>query len=174
MSKPIVDKCSDTLDMFCDPRVRITTRPNGRIRVDHMNFEKSMTQQCFTEASDVNRIMARWLTGSGENPHRLPDFNRYRDVSHGMDYQAMVNVVSSVNDDFDSLDADVRARFKNDPSLLLDFVSDPANINECISLGLIEDDFASMVDKVPSGDVKSPSAQSSLDVTVLGDPSLSS
>lgn len=162
----IMSKCTETVDLL-DPVV-ITKRPNGRVRVDHMNYEKSMTQQCFSESSDVNRIMTRWLSGG---PPPVSDASRatFRDVSSGMDYREVCDRVLEVQESFDSLPADMRMRFANDPANLLDFVSNPANNDECIKLGLMDDGLSTNVDKRPFGDVKSPSEQFPLDVTVLGD-----
>lgn len=159
----------DTCDML-NPVVE-TRLPNGRIRVDHMNYEKSLTQQCFAEASDINVIMKRWLSGG---PPPVSDASKavFKDVSHGMDYQSMMNTVVDVQQRFDELPAELRAKFKNNPSMLLDFVHDPANEEEAIQLGLIFDEPGTTL-SVPTprvGDVsQTDSAQSSLDVTVRSD-----
>lgn len=122
MVKSVVD---DVTGDMLNPVVE-TKLPNGRIRVDHMNYEKSLTQQCFADMADINKIMKRWLSGG---PPPVSDASKavFRDVSHGMDYQTMLDTVMTVNESFDALPADIRARFKNDPALLLDFVHDPAN-----------------------------------------------
>jgi hypothetical protein len=151
---------------------RITRRSNGTYLVEHLNTEKSMTQQCFSDAADVNKIMARWLSGNGENPHCMPDFTRFRDVSNGMDYQTLKNVVLEAQGDFDTLPADVRARFKNDPALLISFVSDPANASEAIALGLLDADLGTNL--ADGGSSMAPPEQSSLDVTVRTDTNLGS
>jgi phage internal scaffolding protein len=116
-----------------------------------------LTQQCFAEMSDLNVIMSRWLRQGGDSPHRMPDFSAYRDVSHGWDYSDVMNISLELQGDFMELPADLRARFFNDPVKLLDFIGDPANNAECVSLGLVE-----------------PSEQSSLDVTVRTDSQQSS
>lgn len=123
----------------------VTKRKDGSIRVDHMNYEKTMTQQHFAEQCDVNRIMKRWLNG-GPPPVSNAARAVFKDVSHGMDYQSLLNVTMSVQDSFDSLPADMRSRFKNDPAELLDFVGNPANYDECVKLGLMDSDSPSKVD----------------------------
>lgn len=143
------------------PDVVVTKRANGTLRVDHMNYEKSMTQQCFSPQCDVNRIMHRWLSG-GPPPVSADARATFRDVSHGMDYQELLNVTMAVKESFDSLPADLRAQFKNEPSVLLDFVANPANEDECIRLGLIDSDSGTRVpDEVQE--------QLPLDVTVRTD-----
>lgn len=159
-------KCDKTAEMLSD--VVVTKRANGTYRVDHMNYEKSMTQQCFSEASDVNRIMSRWLSGG---PPPVSDAAKavFRDVSHGRTFQESLDLVLEVQEGFDSLPADLRSQFKNDPSLLLDFVNDPSNESECVKLGLLDGDSSPIVSSVPTGGVQIPAEQSSLDVTVRTD-----
>ena len=149
MSKFVGDDVTVDFDDV-KPVVVETVRPNGRIRVDHMNYEKSLTQQHFSESADINNIMRRWLNGG---PPPVSDASRavFRDVSHGMDYQTMINTTMAVQESFDSLPADIRARFKNSPSELLDFVADPANEKSARELGLLFEDSASMVN-VPTQD----------------------
>lgn len=150
---------------------RISRRDNGTYLVEHINTEKSMTQQCFAEMADINRIMSRWLNGNGADPHQIPDFTRYRDVSDGRSFGDVMNLVCEAQSDFDSLPADVRSRFKNDPANLVAFVSDPANTKECIDLGILVDDSglgANLVGGV-GGDTGSPGEQLPLDVTVRTD-----
>lgn len=162
MVKQVVDfKTEDMLDT-----VKVFKRPNGRLGVEHMNYEKSMTQQCFSDMCDVNKIMAKWLNGNGPNPHVQPDFTQYRDVSNIGSYQDMLEVVMNAQSDFDSLSADVRARFKNDVGNLLEFVGNPANLDECVKLGLMDDESHSRVGMSPT---LVESEQSSLDVTVRTD-----
>lgn len=155
-----------TCDML--PDVVITKRPNGTLRVDHMNYEKSMTQQCFSEAADINRIMTRWLNGG---PPPVSDASRavFKDVSHGLDYREILDRVMEVQESFDSLPAELRSRFANDPANLLDFVGNPANFDEATKLGLLESDSDSII-----GGVNVPPEQLPLDVTVRTDSALDS
>lgn len=164
MVKQVLDKTTgELLDV-----VRETVLPNGRIRVDHMNYEKSLTQQSFADMCDINKIMSRWL--SGGPPPASPEAQAvFRDVSHGMDYRELLDVTMNVQMSFDELPAEVRSRFKNDPALLLDFVGDHANYDECVKLGLIEDDLSSNVGFVPTTMGQVTSEQLPLDVTVRTD-----
>lgn len=161
-----IDRCEMTNDMLSD--VVISKRPNGTLRVDHMNYEKSLTHQCFSDAADVNKIMSRWLNGG---PPPVSDAARavFKDVSHGRDFQESLHLVMEVQESFDSLPADLRSQFKNDPALLLDFVSDPRNEAECVKLGLLEGDSSSTLNSVPTDGGQIPAEQSSLDVTVRTD-----
>lgn len=102
-----------------------------------MNDEPSMAQQHFKDECDINQIMARYQrTGIlTENPgSSRPLFGDFSNVS---DFQSAQNAILDVHESFMSLPSSIRARFDNDPGLLLDFLSDEVNRNEAISLGLV-------------------------------------
>jgi len=102
-----------------------------------MNTEPSMAQQHFKDECDINQIMARYQrTGIlTENPgSSRPLFGDFSNVS---DFQSAQNAILDVHESFMTLPSSIRARFDNDPGLLLDFLSDEVNRNEAISLGLV-------------------------------------
>lgn len=108
----------------------------ARLRVPTLTPGPSMCQQSFKDECDINRIMARYLeTGSVEHVNQREA--RYQDVT-GWDYQEALNIVAAGNSTFAGLPASVRDRFENDPKKLLDFVHDPANVEECIRLGFLD------------------------------------
>lgn len=97
----------------------------------------SMAKQAFADECDINLIMARYeKTGVIDHVNRrAPVFDDFTDV---VDYQTALNVVSEAEGMFADLSARVRARFDNDPAKLLEFVQDPANVEEARSLGLLK------------------------------------
>lgn len=100
--------------------------------------EETLAQQQFADDSDPNTIMAKFAkTGdiSLLNPgNTVP---RYGDFTSVEDYQTSLNTVIAAQDAFDSLDAQIRARFKNDPAVLMEFLDDEANREEAVKLGLV-------------------------------------
>lgn len=99
-------------------------------------FEKpSLTKQSFKEECDVNNILKKFAkTGLIEHVNRFSgDYGNYTSVQ---DYQTSLNQIMSANEMFESLPSKVRARFGNNPAEFLDFVGNPENIQEMISLGL--------------------------------------
>ena len=85
---------------------------------------------------DVNQIIRR-----AQKSGILPgvDVERvYADVSNSVDYHKALNLILNANDQFMSLEAEIRARFENDPAKFMDFVHDPKNVDEMIELGLAE------------------------------------
>lgn len=98
--------------------------------------DPSLAQQSAKDECDINCILQNMARGvhpdvSGRQP-QYGDF-----TSTANDYHDALNMVIAAKEAFDGLSADVRARFKNDPAELLDFVHNEENREEAISLGLI-------------------------------------
>lgn len=95
---------------------------------------ESRTLQYFKDDCDINVIMSRFLK-SGELPSssKAPS---YGDFSSPVDFQESLNIVMDAEDQFSSLPSRLRARFDNSPLNFLQFVSDPNNSEELVSLGL--------------------------------------
>ena len=100
------------------------------------SVEPSVTKQSFAAECDINTIMSRYeRTG-------VIDFvnareGRYGDAS-AIDYQKALNIVIEADEMFADMPASLRSRFDNDPVKFLDFVDDPANLDEGIKLGLFK------------------------------------
>lgn len=134
-------------------------RNNGSKRVQYFNVEPSLTKQSMSDECDINKIMERFEK-TGILTHANDSSPRYGDFSDVVDYDESLRVVMDAEESFMSLPAKVRARFQNDPSELIEFVRDPANLNEAISLGLVPPKEAARMQLGNS---------SSLDVTVPSD-----
>lgn len=92
-------------------------------------------QQSFVDECDINTLVKVYAR-SGIIPGRdIPamEFN----VDEIIDYQTALNRLREADKAFMSFPSDVRDRFKNDPALLLDFISTPSNREEAVALGLI-------------------------------------
>lgn len=103
--------------------------------------QPSMTHQSFKDECDINVIVARCMkTGYLVDP--LTASTRqplYGDFVSASDFQEAQNLLADSIDRFESLPSALRARFSNDPALLLSFLEDPSNRQEAIKLGLISD-----------------------------------
>jgi phage internal scaffolding protein len=76
---------------------------------------------------------------TGVLEHRNRFEGSYGDFTNTpQDYHDAVNQVLAADEMFQSLPARVRKRFGNDPAEFVDFVSDPANVDEMRSLGLLK------------------------------------
>lgn len=102
---------------------------------------RSRTKQSFKAEADINNIMLRYQkTGllvdpSTVNTARKPS---YGDFSDGSDFQSVVDRITAVRGNFAALPSDIRDMFGNDPSVMLDFMADPENLEDCYELGLID------------------------------------
>lgn len=98
--------------------------------------DESLTVQADRDDADINVIVKRFGV-TGILPQRLSP-PTYGDFTGINDYQSALNAVINAEDAFMQFPADVRSRFKNDPQSMLEFLADPANRDEAISLGLID------------------------------------
>lgn len=96
----------------------------------------SMTHQSMAAECDINKIMLKWQK-TGILEHRNTFEGQYGDFTETpQDYHESMNAVLAAEDMFSTLPSQIRKRFANDPGLFLEFVSDPENAAEMVSLGL--------------------------------------
>ena len=82
---------------------------------------KSYTVQSQKDEADINVLVKRFgITGEFPVLDRLPLNADFDDV---FDFQSAMNVIRSAQESFDSLHADIRGRFHNDPHEFVDFCS---------------------------------------------------
>lgn len=117
------------------PRIR-SAYDGSRVRVRLICVEgEDKTQQQFKDDCDINVLMARYeRTGILPQGRDVPP--QYADVS-ALDFTDAMNQIAMVNGVFSQLDARTRARFENNPEVMLEFIGDPANAAEAAKLGLL-------------------------------------
>lgn len=96
------------------------------------------TKQSFKAECDINNILKRFGS-TGILPEPNKDRARFLDAT-GYDYQEAMQTIAQARSLFEELPAETRYRFENDPAKLLDFVHDPANVDESVALGLLDAD----------------------------------
>lgn len=115
-------------DVFDDPSGKL-----GGVKC----MDASKTQQNQREEADINVIMRRFGQ-SGQLPvggYEMPPLEG--DFGDGaVDFQSALNLVIAAERSFSAMDAEVRARFNNDPERFVKFCSDPENLPEMRKLGL--------------------------------------
>lgn len=160
-----------------DPNQIHSRRPNGSLRVVTHNTEPSLSQQQFKDECDINNIMKKYQS-TGQFTHLTSKQGQYADFSEITSYQDMLHTVQYAQDAFASLPADMRLRFRNDPSYLLDFIQDPKNYEEALSLGLVnkrETNDEKAINKNELNDTKNAkSVKKQPDKSVLKAPSKNS
>ena len=100
--------------------------------------DPSLAKQSFAKAADIRYILERFAkTGVLPTSGSTPIYGDFTSAtSEG--YQESLNLVASIKSKFERLPAELRDRFENDASKLLDFLSDEKNNEEAIKLGLRE------------------------------------
>lgn len=94
----------------------------------------SLTKQSFAQECDINHMVACWVNNGSmprmnTTPAAYPDFSDYMDLKEASD------LISEFHDVFDTLPAEVRARFSNDPYVMTDFLGNPDNRDAAIKMG---------------------------------------
>lgn len=135
-------------------------REDGSLRVRTINTETSMAVQSERDRCDLNIIQSIYAkTGVMNNIRK--DAPRYGDFTSSRELHDVLLRAQEAEADFMLLDAQIRARFDNDPGKLLDFALNPKNREEAIKLGLIGGDpvASPQASQVPQGEVKPPQTE---------------
>lgn len=106
-----------------------------RERVQVFFDDDSLTKQQFKNDCDVNVILKKYGR-HGVVPqfdYLKPQFGDFTTVE---DFHSAIDRIMDSRAVFDRLPATLRARFKNDPALLLEFVADDRNYDEAVKLGI--------------------------------------
>lgn len=114
----------------------ITKRKNGKLRIQTI-FDPQ-ENRCLESAqaeTDVNNIMAKYKRHE-QNIILGTVTGTFQDFSELPDLQEALAIVDKANSDFMSLPSELRRKFGNDPTLLVEYLQDPKNIDESIELGL--------------------------------------
>jgi len=112
-----------------------TSNEPKRKRVQITFTLPSKTKQEYADQTDINKIIARFKA-TGELP--IIGEPVYADVSNFPDYREIVHQAETARNAFLQLPADIRAKFNNDPGLLLEWASDPRNQAEAVQLGILK------------------------------------
>ena len=97
--------------------------------------EETRTEQHHKEAASVTNILKQYdKTGILTNVNQAKAM--YGDFTEVNEYQESLNLVIRAQDAFDEMPSDIRKRFHNDPGEFLEFVTNPANQEEMVTLGL--------------------------------------
>lgn len=114
---------------------------NKRERVQIFFNDESLTRQEFKDECDLALMLKRFKrTPEGRaalaNASGHAEGAQFLDVSSIPDFQSARAQLAQANASFMALPAIVRRRFDNDSAQFLDFILNPANIEEARSLGL--------------------------------------
>lgn len=120
--------------------MEIRSRYNAGVREGWKSSVPSMTQQQFKDEADINYIVSMYdssgvmPTFHGDGQPAQPVFGDFASLPDNA--QEMYNCMIEAKNNFDSLPLEVRKRFNYDPAAFLDFVDNPANLDELAAMGL--------------------------------------
>lgn len=102
-----------------------------------LTIGSSETKQSFKRECDMNHILAQYRK-TGMIAHKQQFQGDYQDISGVPTYHDAMQRIITAQEAFESLPAEVRKEFNNDPATFIDFVSDSANIPRMEELGLVD------------------------------------
>ncbi len=123
-----------------------------------IKFESyTRTKQSFKNDCDVNNIVRQHTRN--KIPFHLPQAENFG-FHTGLDFRESVELVMQAQTMFDELPSHVRTQFQNNPGAFLDFVQDPDNADELVTMGLALQKSDGSTDGAlkPSEDPPKPSA----------------
>jgi len=113
-------------------------------------------KQSFRDECNINNILAKYQrTGA------LTHVNRYSPqygYAPSTDFREALEVVKQGSEMFRALPSSIRKRFDNDPAQFLEFIQDPSNTAEAVSLGLATSRPTPTTPEAPKAPEPSPSA----------------
>lgn len=105
-----------------------------KIRCD----DPSKTEQHHAHDLNLNNIIQRYGIKDGSIPPAAvyPE-DYFGDFTSEIDFRTALDRINDATDRFNRLPADLRARFNNDPVTMYNWVIDAQNVEEAVSLGLL-------------------------------------
>lgn len=105
---------------------------------DIIFLDPSLTQQHFAKDADLNTVLKRYGITDGQIPPAAADGRYYGDFSDVFSFREALDRTRDAVAKFNALPAAIRAEFNNDPVFLHDWVMNPANFDEAVEMGLLQ------------------------------------
>lgn len=112
------------------------TKPYYRRRVAiDFSGEQTLTEQHHLNQCSMKKIMERYQR-SGIIDHLNQYQGTYADFSNTPEYQEAQNIIAAANSMFETVPAQIRDKFDNDPGKFVDFMQNNQNIDKIEEMGL--------------------------------------
>lgn len=98
--------------------------------------DESLTVQAAADGTDINILVRRFGLDKAGIPPAVLDPSYFGDFTDTPDLRSALEQLRTAQAHFDALPPGLRARFRNSPADLWDFVNDPDNVDEAVRLGL--------------------------------------
>ena len=126
------------------------------MKVEKMFTGASRTKTEFADEANINNIVRRAnISGVLPQGSRQPLFGDFSEIQT---YEEAQGQITAAQESFLQLPAELRAKFDNNVADLLDFIDNPANEEEAISLGLLpekEQPVSQVVNEAPAEPIES-------------------
>lgn len=103
-----------------------------------MKGKARQVQRQYKDDVDINNIVQKSLRGL--QPTINGKIPMYGDISGIPTFKEMMDITSKANQNFMKLPAEVRGRFHNNTTELVEFISDEKNYDEAVEMGFISEE----------------------------------
>lgn len=109
------------------------TRETRRSRISFAH-DKGLTEQHHKDSCDMRLILKKYeKTGICE--HNAKHAGQYMDYPNAPTFQEAMNVIATATSTFESVPAEIRQKFHNDPAEFLEFIQNSENREEMQKMG---------------------------------------
>jgi len=111
-----------------------------RNRVEYVQpeDEKIIVEQHHKDEVNINNIIKRHGMDMIAKTAMLNQGEYIMDDNPTNDFQEAMFIVTKANETFSQMPSELRKKFNNSPAEYMDFIQNPANIDEMVSLGLAQ------------------------------------
>lgn len=111
-----------------------STRETRRSRIDFSD-SPSLTEQSHAASSDIHTIMRKYEK-TGVLEHTSLKSGEYMNLPDAPDFHNAMNIIATANSLFESVPAQIRKKFGNDPEAYLTYMQDNNNYDAIKQMGL--------------------------------------
>lgn len=110
-----------------------TVKERRRVAISFEDDE-GLTEQSHKESCDIHVIMKKAAkTGLVEHVNQYQ--GTYGEFGHGPDFHQAMNLIANAEQMFETIPAEIRKKFGNDPGVFLDWINNDKNYDEVAELG---------------------------------------
>lgn len=113
-----------------------TSQRRKHFRMQTNNDDPSLTEQHHKLGTDINYIISKYQKNRVIDPALIKSGNYGFATSH--DFNSAMLLVTQAQRQFDSLPADFRKEFNDDPAQFLHYCQEPENFEVLVEMGLAE------------------------------------
>lgn len=115
------------------------------IKVTQTFPKKGLTEQHHKESCDIHHIMKKYIR-TGVLEHTRQYEGQYMNMASAPDFYNAQIILANARSMFETIPAEIRADFKNDPALFLEFIQDENNRDKIIEYGFSDEHLPPVID----------------------------